>query len=48
LPIEAIEAPEDWSGPFDELEADDLGYEEEEEVEEDISDEDDLLADRED
>jgi hypothetical protein len=44
LPIDAIEAPEDWSGPFDELEVDDLGYEEEEE----ISDEDDLLADRED
>jgi hypothetical protein len=45
LLIEAIETPEDWSGPFDEMEADDLGYEEEEE---DISDEDDLLADRED
>ncbi len=45
LPIEGIEAPEDWSGPFDELEADDLGYEEDAD---DISDEDDLLADRED
>jgi hypothetical protein len=41
LPLEAIETPEDWSGPFDELEADDLGYDEEE-----LSDEDDLLADR--
>lgn len=41
LPLEAIEAPEDWSGPFDELEEDDLGYDEEE-----LSDEDDLLADR--
>ena len=48
-PIEAIETPEDWSGPFDELETDDLGYEEElEEDAEGVSDEDDLLADRED
>jgi len=55
LAIESIEAPEDWSGPFDELESDDLGYdenensrpEENEEVnEEELSDEDDLLADR--
>ena len=23
---EAIEQPEDWSGPFDEMEKDDLGY----------------------
>ena len=47
LPIESIEAPEDWSGPFDEMEADDLGYDEEEEDEnEEASDEDDLLADR--
>ena len=55
MAIEAIEAPEDWSGPFDELESDDLGYdenensrpEENEEVnEEELSDEDDLLADR--
>lgn len=55
LAIESIEAPEDWSGPFDELESDDLGYdenedsrpEENEEVnEEEPSDEDDLLADR--
>ncbi len=42
LPIEAIEAPEDWSGPFDEMEPDDLGYEEEEEP----TDEDDLLTNR--
>jgi len=41
LPLEAIETPEDWSGPFDELDEDDLGYDEEE-----LSDEDDLLADR--
>ncbi len=54
LAIESIEAPEDWSGPFDELESDDLGYEEEGEEgsgtegvnEEELSDEDDLLADR--
>lgn len=49
LPIESIEAPEDWSGPFDEMESDDLGYEDEDEEKEDendISDEDDLLADR--
>ncbi|MFO7642417.1 MAG: DUF6763 family protein [Candidatus Competibacteraceae bacterium] len=45
LPIDPIEAPEDWSGPFDEMEPDDLGYDKEEE-EEDLSDEDDLLADR--
>ncbi|HHW78266.1 MAG TPA: hypothetical protein GX399_14765 [Xanthomonadaceae bacterium] len=41
LPIDPIEAPEDWSGPFDEMEPDDLGFDEEE-----FSDEDDLLADR--
>jgi hypothetical protein len=41
LSIDPIEAPEDWSGPFDEMEADDLGYEEDE-----FSNEDDLLADR--
>ena len=47
LVIESIEAPEDWSGPYDEMESDDLGYEEEEkeEEEEEFSDEDDLLAD---
>jgi hypothetical protein len=47
LVIESIEAPEDWSGPYDEMESDDLGYEEEEkeEKEEEFSDEDDLLAD---
>lgn len=26
--IEVVAAPEDWSGPFDDLEHDDLGYEE--------------------
>ncbi|MEZ5581910.1 MAG: DUF6763 family protein [Candidatus Competibacteraceae bacterium] len=26
LPLEAIETPDDWSGPFDDLEPDDLGY----------------------
>lgn len=41
LPIDPIEAPEDWSGPFDEMEADDLGYEPDQ-----FSSEDDLLADR--
>ena len=50
LAIESIEAPEDWSGPFDELESDDLGYEEEGQeermTEEELGDEDDLLADR--
>ncbi len=50
LAIESIEEPEDWSGPFDEMESDDLGYEEEGEEEsgneEELSDEDDLLADR--
>ncbi len=49
LPIESIEAPEDWSGPFDEMESDDLGYEkdeDEEKGEDEVSDEDDLLADR--
>ncbi|MBS1221541.1 MAG: hypothetical protein H6R24_732 [Proteobacteria bacterium] len=50
LAIESIEEPEDWSGPFDQMESDDLGYEEEGEEgsrdEEELSDEDDLLADR--
>ncbi len=46
LPIDPIEAPEDWSGPFDELDSDDLGYDTEEEEEGELSDEDDLLADR--
>ena len=47
LVIESIEAPEDWSGPYDEMESDDLGYEEaeKEKEEEEFSDEDDLLAD---
>lgn len=26
LDLESIEPPEDWSGPFDDLERDDLGY----------------------
>lgn len=49
LPIESIEAPEDWSGPFDEMESDDLGYDKDEDAvkdEDDVSDEEDLLADR--
>jgi hypothetical protein len=41
LPIDPIEAPEDWTGPFDEIEADDLGYEQDA-----LNDEDDLLVDR--
>ena len=50
-PIEGIEAPEDWSGPFDELEADDLGYEDDEDVdadggEDELRDEDDPQADQ--
>ncbi len=49
-PIESIEAPEDWSGPFDDMESDDLGYdkdddEEKDEGEEIPNDEDDLLTD---
>ncbi len=55
LAIDAIEAPEDWSGPFDEMDVDDLGYDEGKDEDEDedvdgdedeLSDEDDLLADR--
>ncbi|HRE56062.1 MAG TPA: hypothetical protein PLP22_14895 [Candidatus Competibacter sp.] len=42
LPLEMIEAPDDWSGPFDGAEDDELGYEEDDE----LSDADDLLADR--
>ncbi len=52
LAIETIEAPEDWSGPFDKIDAEDLGYDEDEESDEDkhedeepLSDEDDLPAD---
>ncbi|MCP5419656.1 MAG: hypothetical protein H6970_04690 [Gammaproteobacteria bacterium] len=30
MPLEAIEAPEDWSGPFDDLDLDDLGYSDDE------------------
>ncbi len=44
LPLEIIEAPEDWSGPYDEIEPDDLGYDKDDE---EFSDENDLLADRE-
>ena len=44
LAIEAIEAPEDESGPFDMIVGDELGEDEEEDKE--FSDEDDLLADR--
>ena len=44
LAIEAIEAPEDESGPFDMIAGDDLDEDEEEDKE--FSDEDDLLADR--
>ncbi len=48
LAIEAIETPEDDTGPFDRIGADDLDYEEDDMAEEDkeFSDEDDLLADR--
>lgn len=41
MPLDMIEAPEDWSGPFDDADNDELGYDEDE-----LSDEDDLLADR--
>lgn len=43
LPIESIEAPEDWSGPFDELEPDDLGFDEEDEFDDanELSDDED-------
>ena len=27
MDLEEIESPEDWTGPLDDLEADDLGYE---------------------
>ena len=49
LPVERIEMPDDWSGPFDDLESDDLEYDEEAEEREDVeelSEEDDLLDDR--
>ncbi|HAS52600.1 MAG TPA: hypothetical protein DCS21_13010 [Gammaproteobacteria bacterium] len=48
LPMDAIEAPEEWSGPFDSAGGDDPDDEEEVEEEAEFSDEDDLLADRED
>ncbi len=38
LPIESIEAPEDWSGPYDEMDSDDLGYD----ADDDLDGEDDL------
>ncbi|MBE2295642.1 MAG: hypothetical protein IAF00_11855 [Phycisphaerales bacterium] len=45
LPLEAIEAPDDWSGPYDEIEVDELDdYNEDEE--EEFSEDDDLLNDR--
>lgn len=34
LAVEEIEPPEDWSGPFDDLEKDDLGYTDMDEEEE--------------
>ena len=46
LPLERIEAPDDWSGPFDDLESEDLDYDEEAVERDDVealSDEDDLL-----
>ncbi|MCC6136939.1 MAG: hypothetical protein LM550_07205 [Candidatus Contendobacter sp.] len=49
LAIESIETPEDESGPFDVIKADDLDEDEaddEEEEDKEFSDEDDLLADR--
>ncbi len=38
LPIESIEAPEDWSGPYDDMDSDDLGYD----ADDDLDGEDDL------
>ncbi len=37
LEIEAIEPPEDWTGPVDDVERDDLGYSETDMTEEDWS-----------
>lgn len=37
MDIEEIEPPEDWSGPFDDLEKDDLGYTDTEGDEDDLS-----------
>jgi len=45
LPLEAIEAPEDWSGPYDEVEDDDLGFEDDDENDEFDEHEDDPLED---
>ena len=49
LPLEAIEAPDDWSGPYDEIEADELDDYNENEGDDDeaFSEDDDLLSDRE-
>ncbi|MCC7219698.1 MAG: hypothetical protein IT490_03095 [Candidatus Contendobacter sp.] len=47
LAIEAIEPPEDDTGPFDQIAVDDLDYDEGDEDEgKEFSDEDDLLVDR--
>lgn len=46
LPLEAIEAPDDWSGPYDEIEVDELDDYNEDEDEEEFSEDDDLLNDR--
>ncbi|RUQ32922.1 MAG: hypothetical protein EKK68_04135 [Candidatus Competibacteraceae bacterium] len=47
LAIEAIETPEDDTGPFDQSVVDDLDYDEDDEDEgKEFSDEDDLLIDR--
>lgn len=45
LPLEAIEAPEDWSGPYDEMEDDDLGFEDDDENDEFDDNDDDPLED---
>ncbi len=37
MELEEIEPPEDWSGPFDDLEKDDLGYTDMHEDEDDYS-----------
>lgn len=37
MEIEEIEPPEDWSGPFDDLEKDDLGYTDMDEDEDEYS-----------
>lgn len=50
LPIELIEAPDDWSGPYEDMDADendDDDYDEMDE-EDEFSDQDDLLRERDD